>query len=149
MADEVLLGVDGLDLAEVAVLVYVVDVQQCFKILYLLVQAGDDGYCGFPKGHMEGGESEEETAYRETWEETSLRVRVDTVFRYEIFYSMRNGNRKKVVYFPGDFSGQTPCHNQGFERFRYLLLPFEEACEALTFENARAMLKKANAYLTK
>lgn len=119
------------------------------EILYLLVQAGDDGYCGFPKGHMESGETEAETAYRETWEETSLQVRVDKGFRYEIFYSMRNGNRKKVVYFLGEFSDQTPCHNQGFERFRYLLLPFEGACERLTFENARTMLKKANAYLIK
>ena len=119
------------------------------QILYLLVKAKDNGFCGFPKGHMEQGETEEETAFRETWEETSLKPTVDTAFRYEIFYHMRSGNDKQVVYFPGNIGSQTPAHNPGFENFLYLLLPFEEAYEALTFENTKAMLRKVNAYLTK
>lgn len=119
------------------------------KLLYLLVKASDDGYCGFPKGHMEPGETEMETAFRETWEETSVKPVIDPGFRYEIFYHMRNGNDKLVVYFPGNIGEQTPSRNTGFESFLYLLLPFEEACHALTFENAKEMLRKANAYLTK
>ena len=35
------------------------------KLLYLLIRAKDDGYCGFPKGHIIQGETEEETAFRD------------------------------------------------------------------------------------
>ena len=68
-------------------------------IHYLLVKAKDDGYCGFPKGHVEADESEEETALRETLEETSVNVQINRDFRYEISYRMDNGNTKTVIYF--------------------------------------------------
>ena len=119
------------------------------KILYLLTQAPHDGYCGFPKGHMEGEETEEQTAYRETWEETSIRASIDTAFREETRYMLKNGNLKLVVYFLGEYSEQTPKHNEGFERLNYLLLPFEEAHRALTFDNAKDILTRADAYIHK
>ncbi|MBQ8439184.1 MAG: NUDIX domain-containing protein [Clostridia bacterium] len=114
------------------------------KIHYLLLRAKDDGYCGFPKGHVEANETEEETAFRETWEEASIKSVINSDFRYEISYKMDNGNEKLVVYFLASFFGQEPSHNDGFEHHDYLLLPFEKACQMLTFENARTMLKEAN-----
>ncbi len=118
-------------------------------IHYLLVKALDDGYCGFPKGHVEPNESEKDTAFRETWEETSIKPIINSHFRYEISYQMENGIQKTVVYFLADFKDQIPAHNKGFENFQYLLLPLEDALEELTFENAQVMLKTANDYLTK
>ena len=117
-------------------------------IHYLLVKAKDDGYCGFPKGHVEANEKEEETALRETLEETSVNVQIDRDFRYEISYQMDNGNTKTVIYFLANFKNQTPKRNNGFEDFEYLLLPFDLALQELTFENARQMLRKANEFLT-
>ncbi len=117
-------------------------------IYYLLVKAKDDGYCGFPKGHVEMGESEEKTALRETWEETSIHVQINTAFRYEISYQLDHGNTKTVVYFLANFQNQTPKRNKDFEDFDYLILPFERAHQQLTFENAKQMLKKANDFLT-
>lgn len=114
---------------------------------YLLIRAREDGYCGFPKGHMEKGETEEETAYRETWEETSIKPCIDTAFRCETKYTLKNGNIKTVVYFLGYFTRQTAAHNEGFESLEYLLLPFEEAYRALTFENAKHILKQAESYI--
>ena len=116
-------------------------------IYYHLLKALDDGYCGFPKGHIESGESEEETALRETWEETSIKPILNSAFRYEISYRMDNGNDKTVVYFLADFKDQTPAHNDGFEKHQYLILPFEEALGELTFDNSKEMLKSANEYL--
>ena len=116
-------------------------------IYYLLLKALDDGYCGFPKGHVELGESEKETALRETWEETSIKPILNSAFRYEISYRMDNGNDKTVVYFLADFQDQTPTHNNGFENHEYLILPFEEALRELTFDNSKEMLKSANEYL--
>ena len=104
-------------------------------------------YCAFPKGHVEPGESEAETAARETWEETSLTPMLDTDFRYEMTYKLHNGNEKTVVYFLADFGNQVPKRNGAFEKFDYLILPFTEAYQSISFENARQMLASANDYL--
>ena len=116
-------------------------------IHYLLVKAKDDGYCGFPKGHVEVDEGEEETALRETLEETSVNVQINSEFRYEMSYKMGNGNTKTVVYFLANFQNQTPKRNKDFEDFEYLILPFDSAIQELTFENTRQMLKLANDFL--
>ena len=116
-------------------------------IHYLLVKAKDDGYCGFPKGHVEINESEEETALRETLEETSVNVQIDSDFRYEISFPINKGHTKTVIYFLAKFQDQTPKRNPEFEDFKYLLLPFNQAIQELTFENAKQMLRKANDFL--
>ena len=117
------------------------------KIYYLLVKSKYNGQCGFPKGHVEEGESETETAFRETFEETSLEVTVNREFRYEMSYPMNNGNTKTAVYFIGKLHGGEAKRNGSFEDFEYLLLDFEEAYKALTFDNTKLMLEKANGFL--
>ena len=118
------------------------------KIHYLLIKA-NDGFCGFPKGHMENNETEIETALRETYEETSLKVKINSDFRYETSYPKKNGNTKVAVYFLANYEKQEPKHSEGFEDFDFLLLPYESAYNELTFEEAKDMLKLANEYLTK
>lgn len=113
---------------------------------YLLIR-DQHGNCGFPKGHMEAGEMEEATALREVWEETSIHPELVPGFREEIRYSMNNGNDKKVVFYLGRFSGQTPARNEGFEPFDFLLLPFPEAYDRLSFANTKAVLQQADAFL--
>ena len=117
------------------------------QVHYLLIKIKENGYCGFPKGHMESGENEQETALRETWEETSIQVQLRTGFRYELSYRMPGGNQKNVVYFLADFGDQLPANNEGFENFDYLILSFEEAVNTLTFENSRQMLKEAHQFM--
>lgn len=39
---------------------------------YVIIRS-PEGYYGFPKGHMEPGETEEQTALREIFEEVGLR----------------------------------------------------------------------------
>ena len=115
-------------------------------IYYVLLKAGD-GFCGFPKGHVEAGESEHETALRETWEETSIRAEIVGDFRREVSYTFRRNREKTVVYFLARFSDQAPAHNPGFEIRHHLVLPLDEACEALTFENTRIILRDAEDYI--
>ena len=69
------------------------------KLFYLLVKAKDDGPCGFPKGHVEDGESEIETALRETLEETSLRPIISDSFRYEISYELKKDEKHSFFRF--------------------------------------------------
>ena len=116
-------------------------------IYYLLVKAKGNGYCGFPKGHVERDESEIETALRETFEETSVRVEVNKDFRRETVYKIRNGVEKTVVYYLASFRDQIPARNYNFEDFEYMLLPFEQADRELTFDSAKQILKDANDFL--
>ena len=116
-------------------------------IYYVLLRASEEGYCGFPKGHVEGDESEQETALRETWEETSIRAEIVGDFRREVNYTFGRGRKKTVVYFLARFSGQTPKHNPGFEVRKHYLLPLDQACEALTFENTKTILREAEEYI--
>ena len=49
------------------------------------------GHWAFPKGHVEAGESEEETAMREVREETGAQVRVRPGYREVTTYSPAKG----------------------------------------------------------
>ena len=113
---------------------------------FLLIKDNNGNY-GFPKGHIENGESEIDTALRETMEETSIKPKIIDGFWEETAYKMPNGNDKKVVYFLGDFSNQKPMHNEGFEKFDFLILPYEKAYEILSFDNTKALLFKANIFI--
>ena len=119
------------------------------QLLYLLIRSRQGVY-GFPKGHMERGETERETALREIREETGLTVKLLGGFRETDLYSIhRNGAQsavKLVVYYLGEFHGQEP-HPQESEVSEILLLPYEDALERLSFISARNLLKKAESRL--
>ena len=119
------------------------------NVIYYVLLRAHDGYCGFPKGHVEAGESEHETALRETWEETSIRAEIVGNFRREVNYTFGRNRNKTVVYFLARYSDQTPAHNPGFEVRNHAVLPLKEACEALTFENTRTILREAEEYIRK
>lgn len=113
---------------------------------YLLIQS-DDGVVGFPKGHIEGNETEKECALRECEEETSIVARLKPFFRKMVQYPISKGKDKQVVYFIGDYDKQEPRHNEGYEHFNYLLYPYEKAYESLTFENTKDVLVEAEKFL--
>ena len=116
------------------------------RIKYLLIKS-QNGDIGFPKGHIEQGETEETAALREIFEETSVKVELLHDFKETVAYTMPNGKNKAVVYFAAKFQNQTPKHNDGFEHNEYMLLEFEEALNSLTFDNMKEILVKANEYL--
>ena len=53
------------------------------------------------KGHVEGNETEEETALRETKEESNVDVKIVGDFKKTITYSPKEGVMKDVVFFTG------------------------------------------------
>lgn len=65
----------------------------------LLIKNQNGGHWSFPKGHVEGDETEEETATREIMEETGISVILDTSFRHVITYAPKKETTKDVVYF--------------------------------------------------
>ena len=67
-------------------------------IEYLLLESQNKGhFWGFPKGHVEGNESLEETAIREIKEETQLELPIDTSFKVYTEYDLPNGKDRTSV----------------------------------------------------
>ena len=67
----------------------------------LMVQQ-ENGVFAFPKGHVESGETELETAEREILEETGIDAELDAEPRFELFYHIDESDiDKTVVLFMG------------------------------------------------
>ena len=117
------------------------------QVKYLLV-ANLEGIYGFPKGHVEAGETEVETALREVREETGLTVRLIDGFRTtdEHPIPQKVNTMKQVVYFLGEYAGQEVACQQEELSGAYLV-SYEEAMGMFQFESSRRILKEADAYL--
>lgn len=114
--------------------------------LFFLVEHMIQGHTSIPKGHVEGNETEAETAVREIREETNLRVRLDTAFRRETRYSPYEGIEKQVVFFTAE-ALSSDMKNQESEVSSLEWLPSEEAALAMTYDSDREVLSQAEAYL--
>lgn len=96
------------------------------------------GWVGFPKGHMEQGETEMETARRETKEETNLDVIVDEKKRYTISYITSTQIDKEFVYFrakPISYS----LLPQEAEIAEIMWVDIDEAKPYLSFDNLKQL----------
>ena len=119
----------------------------CIK--YLII-CSKEGIYGFPKGHMEEGETEVETALREISEETGLAVRFIDGFRAEDSHAfVRDGETrlKRIVYFLGEYSNQIPSAQES-ELSELCLLDYEAAMSVFQYESSKRLLTEANDYLS-
>ena len=119
------------------------------QLRYVVVQETPGKY-SMPKGHMEGDETEFETAQREIWEETGLRPTFLEGFchREEYELSEKPGTWKQVTYFLAEF-GEEPLTPREGEILQIYLLPYEEAMKRFHHEGTRQILTAAHAFLTK
>ena len=118
------------------------------EIHYLLVRQ-TNGFLSFPKGHVEGNETEEETALRECLEETALKVTLKKGFREVINYKIPEIDvDKDVVLFVGEIDN-LDYHRQEKEIDDIQVYKYQEAYNLLEFDNWKQVLKKANDFLTK
>jgi 8-oxo-dGTP pyrophosphatase MutT (NUDIX family) len=104
------------------------------------------GHWGFPKGHVEEKESEEETAKRELLEETGLNITLCSRFRTSINYSPTKGISKEVVFFIGKYL----CENINIQQEEiqdYKWLDFSRAFELLTFDTDRKVLTETKNFI--
>lgn len=71
------------------------------KYAVLLIKNKYTDFWSFPKGHMEEGENEYQTAIREVKEETGIDVKLENGFRRESVYLIgkRKNTEKRVAYF--------------------------------------------------
>lgn len=111
------------------------------KLSVLLIKH-NMGHWGIPKGHVEDGETEQETALREVFEETGIETKIITDFREVISYSPKEGVMKDVVYFLGK-----PLSNdlipQLSEVSKAVFLTVEEALDKVTHDTEKELLCNA------
>lgn len=117
-------------------------------IKYVIIQS-KEGFFGFPKGHVEGDETEQDTALREIWEETGLIVDLVDGFRTEDSHVfVKNGEKrmKHIVYFLAEFSSQIPTVQEE-ELADIHLMDYETAMGAFQFESSKRILTEAQRFL--
>ena len=114
----------------------------------LLIRHTKGRHISFPKGHVEPGETESQTAEREVLEETGLRVRVDRRFRAENRYNIRPDTQKLVVIFAAltELADITPQPEEIAEAF---WMPIAQANDYLTYERDRKIMRDAFDHLKK
>lgn len=119
------------------------------QFLFVIVQEKAGAY-SFPKGHMEGSETEQETARREVFEEIGLDPDFLPGFREEDEYDLaeKPGTRKRVTYFLAEYRNDQPLVPRQGEIRGIQLLPYDEALLCFEHEGTRSVLAKALAFLT-
>lgn len=103
------------------------------------------GHYGFPKGHVEKGETEEETAIREVKEETNCDAKIIPGFREVITYSPKPNVVKDVVFFIGE-ALITDLKPQEEETSDVFFIKQENAIKTITYDQEREILEKALEY---
>ena len=113
----------------------------------LLAKHVKSGYWSFPKGHVEEGETEAETAAREIMEETGIEVFIDTGFRETVTYSLKRDIKKTVVYFVAKAKKNKDLVPQSSEISELRWVEINKAMKILAFENDRTIISKAKEFI--
>ena len=87
---------------------------------YLIVFQHHSQCWSLPKGHMEAGETEADTALRELREETGLTAQLDLSRCATIEYPISPLARKQVVFFSGQVDGEPVVCDREIESFRWV-----------------------------
>ncbi|MEK7658385.1 MAG: NUDIX domain-containing protein [Patescibacteria group bacterium] len=133
-------------------------------IFYLLLhyapsEPGKHGHWGFAKGHIEKGETDEETAKREVAEETGIKdLKIISGFKelekyfFRQVYGLKGEARKKapwvfksVVFFLAETKIKDVKISE--EHAGFLWLAYGDAVRKISFKNSKELLKKANEFL--
>lgn len=116
------------------------------EIRYLLIKNKRSAHWGFPKGHIEAGETKEDTAMREVLEETGIHVKLISGFESISKYKIQNRIEKKVSIFVGT-TNDTSTSIQAEEIEDYIWLTFDRALSLLKFENDKNIIISAHEFL--
>lgn len=113
----------------------------------LLLKHRFGGHWSFPKGHVEKGENEVQTALREVREETGLSIELHDGFRQSVEYYPRPNVKKQVVYFLGHTENQAfKAQEEEISEIRWIEI--NEALSAVTYKNDRNLINRARRFLS-
>ena len=99
------------------------------------------GHWDFPKGHIEPGETEIQTAIREVKEETNIDVEVNEKYRYVTEYSSKEDVMKEVVFFLAkNINNNKQAQLEEVSEVKWFI--FEEALDKITYDTSKEILMK-------
>ena len=104
---------------------------------WLLLRAASHGEWGFPKGHLDPGETPVQAALRECAEECGIAVLIVEGPEWELHYRIRDGREKLTSYFPAMTSTADVCLSAEHTAARWCSA--EELRRLLPFDNLRAL----------
>lgn len=116
------------------------------NIELLLIRHLNGDYWSFPKGHIEKGETEEETAIREVKEETNIDIIPDQTFREVVTYSPKKDTIKDVVYFLARAKNYDYVPQEE-EISQVKWVEINLAQSILTYDNDKQLVTKAKAFI--
>ena len=120
--------------------------KSCGAIIFnedkVLVVKQTSGFYGFTKGHVEIGETEKETAIRETKEETGLDIKIISDKRYTQSYIVKENVHKDVVFFIAKLENNNE-KRQVEEIEEILWIDINEVENILTYDSLKELWKEA------
>ncbi|NXG18942.1 AP4A tetraphosphatase, partial [Grallaria varia] len=120
------------------------------SIEYLLLQTSyGTHHWTPPKGHVDPGEDDLQTAFRETQEEAGLQASQLTLidgYRKELHYPV-HGKPKTVVYWLAEVKDHDTEIKLSEEHQAFQWLKLEDACKFVEYEDMQAMLKEVHQFL--
>ena len=73
-----------------------------------------------PKGHIEAGETDEQAALRELYEETGMTAKLDTTRVAAVEYPISDFARKQVAFFLGEVTGTPSVRSGEIQRYKWV-----------------------------
>ena len=99
------------------------------------------GFFSFPKGHVEKGEKEIETAIREVKEETNIDIEIVSNKKYKIHYKIGGRKNKEVVFFIAK-AISFDLKSQENEIISCEWIDKDKVLDKLTYDNVKEIYKK-------
>lgn len=116
------------------------------ELRFLLIKNRRSTHWGFPKGHIERGETSEQTACREVLEETGIHIKIIPQFALKSEYTIQGKVEKSVIiYLASTTDTQTIIQKEEIED--YIWLNYDKAMDTLRFINDRNILQQANNFI--
>ncbi|XP_015112669.1 bis(5'-nucleosyl)-tetraphosphatase [asymmetrical] [Diachasma alloeum] len=119
-------------------------------IEYLLMQTSyGQHHWTPPKGHVDEGESDMETALRETEEEAGLKredLRIFEDAKAELRYNVK-GKPKDVIYWLAELIKEERDARLSSEHQDFAWLTLDEACKLSGYEDMQKILRKFDKYI--
>ncbi|XP_061469316.1 bis(5'-nucleosyl)-tetraphosphatase [asymmetrical] isoform X2 [Rhineura floridana] len=120
------------------------------NIEYLLLQTSyGTHHWTPPKGHVDPGEDDRQTALRETQEEAGLDSTHFTIvdgFKKELSYNV-NGKPKTVIYWLAEMKDSNTEVRLSSEHQAFCWLTLSEACKLAKYEEMQSAFKEAHHFL--
>ncbi len=113
---------------------------------YLIIKNHRSVHWSFPKGHVERGETDEDTARREVLEEAGVKIEIIPGFKSTSEYMIQSRVEKTVNIFVAT-TKDTNTVIQESEIEDYAWLSFENSLKRLRFDNDKKILTDARDFL--